>query len=103
MHIHLPKPLHGWRGFVGEVSIIVLGVLIALGAEQLLDAWRWRDRAHATFESLKSESSLNFRYAAEQVTVGNCIDQQLARIHDRLLSGGSSLPVPRYTEDFGHG
>ena len=29
MHLHLPKPLHGWRAFVGEVGIIVLGVLIA--------------------------------------------------------------------------
>ena len=33
MHFHLPKPLHGWREFAGEVGIIVLGVLIALGAE----------------------------------------------------------------------
>ena len=33
MHIHLPKPLHGWRAFLGEVGIIVLGVLIALAAE----------------------------------------------------------------------
>lgn len=31
MHFHLPKPLHGWREFVGEVGIIVLGGLIALG------------------------------------------------------------------------
>jgi hypothetical protein len=30
MHVHLPKPLHGWRAFAGEVGIIVLGVLIAL-------------------------------------------------------------------------
>ena len=36
MHIHLPKPLHGWRALIGEVGIIVVGVLIALGAEQLL-------------------------------------------------------------------
>ena len=34
MHFRLPKPLHGWREFVGEVAIIVLGVLIALAAEQ---------------------------------------------------------------------
>jgi hypothetical protein len=34
MHFHLPKPLHGWREFAGEVGIIVVGVLIALGAEQ---------------------------------------------------------------------
>jgi hypothetical protein len=25
MHFHLPKPLHGWRVFAGEVGIIVLG------------------------------------------------------------------------------
>ena len=30
------KPLHGWRTFWGEVGIIVLGVLIALGAQQQL-------------------------------------------------------------------
>jgi hypothetical protein len=28
MHFHLPKPLHGWRAFAGEVGIIVVGVLI---------------------------------------------------------------------------
>jgi hypothetical protein len=36
MHVHLPKPLHGWRQFVGEVGIIVVGVLIALAAEQMV-------------------------------------------------------------------
>jgi hypothetical protein len=36
VHIHLPKPLHGWRAFAGEVGIIVIGVLMALGAEQLV-------------------------------------------------------------------
>lgn len=37
MHLHLPKPMHGSREFVGEVGIIVIGVLIALGAEQGLE------------------------------------------------------------------
>jgi hypothetical protein len=40
MHLHLPKPLHGWRAFAGEVGIIVLGVLIALGAEQAVQTIR---------------------------------------------------------------
>lgn len=38
MHFHLPKPLHGWREFAGEVGIIVLGVLIALAAEQVVQS-----------------------------------------------------------------
>jgi hypothetical protein len=33
----LPKPLHGWRQFAGEVGVIVLGVLIALGAQQVVE------------------------------------------------------------------
>jgi hypothetical protein len=43
MHVHLPKPVHGWRQFVGEVGIIVIGVLIALAAEQLVSSLHDRD------------------------------------------------------------
>ena len=35
MHFHLPKPLHGWREFFGEVAIIVLGLPV-LGQPALL-------------------------------------------------------------------
>ena len=45
MHFHLPKPLHGWREFAGEVGIIVLGVLIALGAEQLIQTFTRNERS----------------------------------------------------------
>lgn len=37
MHFHLPKPLHGWHKFAGEVGIIVVGVLIALASEQVVE------------------------------------------------------------------
>lgn len=55
MHFHLPKPLHGWRAFFGEVGIIVLGVLIALGAEQAVDAWRWNQRVAVVRSSIMQE------------------------------------------------
>jgi len=42
MHFHLPKPLHGWREFAGEVGIIVVGILIALGGEQIVEDLHWR-------------------------------------------------------------
>jgi hypothetical protein len=45
MHVHLPKPMHGWRAFAGEVGIIVLGVLIALGAEQVVQTIHERGEA----------------------------------------------------------
>lgn len=55
MHVHLPKPLHGWRAFIGEVGIIVLGVLIALGFEQLVDAWQWRQKMRRAENSMRLE------------------------------------------------
>jgi hypothetical protein len=51
-HLHVPKPLHGWREFVGEVGIIVLGVLIALATQQLVQ--RFHDREE-TFVSKMRE------------------------------------------------
>ena len=34
----------GWRAFIGEVGIIVLGVLIAVGIGKLVEAFNWRDK-----------------------------------------------------------
>jgi hypothetical protein len=59
MHFHLPKPLHGWREFAGEVGIIVLGVLIALGAEQLVSAIHSREDAGSLRRALDSELADN--------------------------------------------
>jgi hypothetical protein len=53
MHVHLPKALHGWRELLKEVGIIVLGVLIALSAEQAVESLHWHQRA-ATARELSS-------------------------------------------------
>ena len=55
MHFHLPKPLHGWRQLIGEVGIIVVGVLIALSAEQLVEEWRWKQRTDEARQGIRAE------------------------------------------------
>jgi len=60
MHFHLPKPLHGWREFVGEVCIIVIGVGIALGAEQLVEAAHWHQVVEAENQALDQEVQVNW-------------------------------------------
>jgi hypothetical protein len=55
MHFHLPKPLHGWRAFAGEVGIIVIGVLIALAAEQVVEDIRWHQKVAVVRRSLMDE------------------------------------------------
>src|SRR5579872_659932 len=77
MHFHLPRPLHGWREFAGEVGIIVLGVLIALGAEQAVERVRWNREVAETRRSLAVELAEARAYAAERVITGDCIERQL--------------------------
>jgi hypothetical protein len=55
MHLHLPKPLHGWRALLGEVGIIVVGVLIALSAEQLVQSIHEREDVAQLRAALRAE------------------------------------------------
>jgi hypothetical protein len=86
MHFHLPKPLHGWRAFVGEVGIIVIGVLIALAAEQLVERWQWNRKVAETTTELNAELHRDALSAYDWSSVAPCIDQQLAAIDAALAS-----------------
>ena len=57
MHLQLPKPLHGWRQFAGEVGIIVLGVLIALGAQQVAATLQQKSDARDAEQAIRGEPS----------------------------------------------
>jgi hypothetical protein len=100
MHVHLPKPLHGWRQFVGEVGIIVLGVLIALGFEQIAESVRWHVRAAEARTALQAEVGHGFLVTEERQAVVDCLDQQLSRIESAVISSNTMLkPLPVYSDN----
>src|SRR5690348_15899907 len=88
MHLHLPKPMHDWREFAGEVGIIVLGVLIALGFEQVVEELSWHEKTREAVRDLRSESENNFALMAERATVQPCVDVQLDRFMAHVLNAG---------------
>lgn len=55
MRFSLPGPLRGWREFFGEVGIIVLGVLIALVAQQLVEGIHKRNDVAQLVAALRAE------------------------------------------------
>jgi hypothetical protein len=59
VHIHLPKPLHGWRELIGEVAVIVIGILIALGGEQAVEALHHRAEVKEGSQKLRRQSLEN--------------------------------------------
>ena len=89
MHFHLPRPVHGWRAFVGEVGIIVLGVLIALGAEQVVEWVHWRNEVADARLALNREAAYDLGAVEKRQQEAPCIDRRLGEIRV-LLTGSSS-------------
>ena len=101
MHLHLPKPLHGWREFAGEVGIIVLGVLIALGADSVVENWQWGRRVSVVRKSLMGELA-NDRARWEIVlTNARCALPDIDRLDQWAKAGGtpSAPAVPALNSD----
>jgi hypothetical protein len=91
MHFHLPKPLHGWREFVGEVAIIVLGVLIALGAESAVQSIEWRHKVGAAIADMNNElSSGDGPEAYERLALHDCVATHLDLLRAAVERGDRS-------------
>ena len=86
MRFHLPKPLHGWREFAGEVGVIVFGVLIALCAQQLVEDWQWRSDVRAADQRMSKEIGYNVVLAYERFAIDPCLRPRLAELRDQLLT-----------------
>ena len=96
------KPLHGWRAFIGEVAIIVIGVGIALIAQQVVEDWNWREEVRQARQGLVGETADNFDYAAERLVVQPCLDAQADRLVARVAMSGDRLqPTPPIDSVFG--
>ncbi len=96
MHFHLPKPLHGWREFLGEVGIIVIGVLIALGAEQLVEALHWNQEVSGARNAMSLELGDSIGQSYERQRIDPCVDRRLdeiAQILDKAEASGRLPPL----------
>ena len=81
----IPKPLQGWRSFVGEVGIIVLGVLIALGAQQIAGNREQQLRADLSLAAVREELALDMGTYDERTLQEPCITRRLEEM-TRILS-----------------
>jgi len=95
MNVHLPKPLHGWRAFLGEVGIIVLGVLIALAFGQLAESLHDRLNAEQAREAIRAEVRENLWWLQVRAEYEPCIDTMLDKLDGILARARNGQPIPR--------
>ena len=80
MHIHVPKPIHGWKQFFNEVFVIVVGIAIALTGEQLLETWREHHLADKSLGAIEDELEVNLGRMKARIDTAGSIDRRLNEI-----------------------
>ncbi len=94
MDIHKPKSWHGWREFLKEYLIIVVGVLTALGAEQVAEALRWRHEVAEARQELRYELGSNIRLTQRRAGKADCVDRRLDDLGGILAEASKSGRLP---------
>jgi hypothetical protein len=74
---HKHKPVHNWREFAKEVGIIVLGVLIALGGEQAVEAIHHHYELRDLEAALNEEVAFDLASMKESVDLAPCVNRRL--------------------------
>ncbi len=92
------RPVNGWRAFAGEVGVVVLGVVLALAAQEAAEAVNARQEAAETRVTLTGEireslAVLELRRAAQP-----CIDRRLKELRGLVNEWGrsGSFKTPRW-------
>jgi len=92
--IHKPKPWHGLREFLKEYAIIVVGVLTALLAEQVVEALHHHALVRAAEESLR-DNFLRFVAFKGQLDVENaCMAKRAAELRGLLDQAARTGHLP---------
>ena len=79
-HLAKLKPVKGWREFLGEVGIIVLGVMIALTADKVAQKINDRDTASDTRADITDEFNDGLASVALRGRAEPCIQRRLGEL-----------------------
>ena len=80
MDIHKPKPVHNVREFLSELGVVVLGIVIALSGEQLIEYLHDNHKAAEAREGIRDEIAMNIAVLESRSAAQPCIDRRIDEI-----------------------
>jgi hypothetical protein len=96
VEIHQPNAVHNWREFLREIAIVVLGIVIALTAEKVLQGFELRANVRHTEELMRDELALDDGpQVLQRIALAPCVEERLDRIRDEIEHG---IPRPALIE-----
>jgi len=88
VEVHRPKPIHSWQEFLSEIAVVVIGVVIALSAEQLLQGLELRAKVRHAEEQMRAELALDDGpQVLQRIALAPCVEESLSRIRTAIEQG----------------
>jgi hypothetical protein len=94
------RPVRGWDDLAQEVLIVVAGVLIALGAQKIVDDWRWRGEIKEFRAALDNELGYDLAAYQDRLSQNDCVARRLDQL-DRWLAETAAGPKRRLLTPIG--
>ena len=94
MEIHKPHAAKNWREFAVEIGTIVVGILIALGLEQVIESIHDRTVADEAREAVRAEVEENLFWVNNSGKAEPCKLRRLTEIGDILTRAEHGRPFP---------
>jgi hypothetical protein len=97
MRFHFFRPLHGWREFLHEIVIVVLGVLLALAGAQLIDTLHWWSDVRDFRAAVDTELDFNLAASEFRIRQSPCLLRRLAELErwSAAQRDGRAVPLLR--------
>lgn len=92
------KPPHGWNAVAWELTIVTLGVVIALGAQQIVEAMSDRSTASETRAEVTDELNSNLMILALRQAAEPCVTRRLNELRSIVTQWEKtgSFATPRW-------
>jgi hypothetical protein len=94
VEIHKPKPWHGFREFLKEYLIIVVGVLTALAAEAVVEQLHWRHETAVAREAVAFDLRRALGWSGGQDAQTPCVAARLEELADILDKARLTKTLP---------
>lgn len=94
MDIHEPHAAKTWPEFFIELGTVVIGILIALALEQVVEWAHDRHRASEARETIRAEVALNLSSLDGRASTEPCVSRRLDEAQALILEASAGKPDP---------
>jgi hypothetical protein len=101
MDIHKPKAWHSLREFLKEIGTIVIGVLIALAGEQMVERLEWAHKVRAAEDAMRAELLVDDGpQVYQRMAMHDCLTAKLDAIRAGVETGMARADLGRLVDGY---